>query len=317
MSELRWNALTASWVATAQWRQERTFLPADAQCPLCPAREGAQTGEIAQEHYEIAVLENRFPSLALPAPEPALAATPAFAVEPARGVCEVVLYTDDHHASLGSLSQQQLRNLVAVWTDRFQELAAKPEIRCVFIFENRGVEMGVTLHHPHGQIYAYPFVPPVIAAEAAACESYQAQHGRCLLCVQRESEVAYRERVVAASEHFTVYVPFAARWPFEMHVVANAHVSSLPEFEQAQADDLAAMLKRVAQCYDALFSRPFPYVMAIHQQPVAHFHVEFYPPLRTASRLKYLAGSELGAGMFINDTLPEESARALRAVFPS
>jgi UDPglucose--hexose-1-phosphate uridylyltransferase len=182
------------------------------------------------------------------------------------------------------------------------------------IFENRGVEVGVTLHHPHGQIYGYPFLPPIPALEQEA----DLRLGGCAPCTLMKRELEDARRIVHQNESVVAYVPYAARWAFEVHVVMREHRPSLLASQAAELRDLAQALQAIARGYDALFDRPFPYVMVVHQAPTTaaaadgHLHVEFYPPLRTADKLKYLAGSEQGAGTFISDTLPEESAGMLR-----
>jgi UDPglucose--hexose-1-phosphate uridylyltransferase len=187
-------------------------------------------------------------------------------------------------------------------------------------FENKGDEVGVTLTHPHGQIYAYPFVPPVPAAELEQARAHREAHGTCLLCALAGREEADGRRIVAANDDWVAYVPFAARWPYETHVVARRHIALLTHLRPSERRALARLLKALLVGFDRLFDRSFPYIMAVHQAPVdpathadAHLHVEFYPPLRSAEKLKYLAGSETGAGMYIDDTLPETTARALRA----
>jgi UDPglucose--hexose-1-phosphate uridylyltransferase len=214
------------------------------------------------------------------------------------------------------LTRERAQALMWVWRHRYAELGARADVEYVFIFENRGVEVGVTLHHPHGQIYAYPFLPPVPALELAADERL----GGCAPCELLGRELDDGRRVVYENEGVVVYVPYAARWAYEAHVVMRAHRPSLLECEPAELGALADGLQALVRGYDALFDRPFPYVMAVHQAPTGdaargqgHVHVEFYPPLRTADKLKYLAGSEQGAGTFISDTLPEESALELRA----
>jgi UDPglucose--hexose-1-phosphate uridylyltransferase len=182
------------------------------------------------------------------------------------------------------------------------------------IFENRGVEVGVTLHHPHGQIYGYPFLPPVPKLELAA----DWRLGGCAPCELLRRELEDGRRIVYENEAVVAYVPYAARWPYEAHVVLREHRPSLLDCEAEELRLLAAGLQALARGYDMLFERPFPYVMVVHQAPTGgaatgkgHLHVEFYPPLRTAEKLKYLAGSEQGAGTFISDVLPEESAAGL------
>jgi UDPglucose--hexose-1-phosphate uridylyltransferase len=295
LSELRFNELRGEQVAYAIHRQERTFLPAREHCPLCPTRPGGPPTEIPLPAFEIAVFDNRFPAFEAP-----------------HGAAEVVVYSDRHDGSFGTLPPRRAEDLMWVWRQRYGELGARADIEYVLIFENRGVEVGVTLHHPHGQIYGYPFLPPVPALELAADERL----GGCAPCELLRRELDDGRRVVYANEALVTYVPCAARWPYEAHVVLREHRPSLLDCEPAELGLLAAGLQALARGYDALFDRPFPYVMVVHQAPTdgrdqGHLHVEFYPPLRTAHKLKYLAGSEQGAGTFIGDVLPEESAAAL------
>ncbi len=300
MSELRYNELRGEQVDYAIHRQERTFLPPRDHCPLCPTRPGGAQTEIPLEHFEIAVFDNRFPAFEAP-----------------HGAAEVIVYTDDHDASFGSLPAERAEDLMWAWRHRYEELGAREDVDYVFIFENRGVEVGVTLHHPHGQIYGYPFLPPVPALERAADE----RRGGCAACALLAEELADGRRLLYDNGSVVVYVPYAARWAYEAHVVLREHRPSLSDCDGEELRLLADALQTLVRGYDALFARPFPYVMAVHQAPTAraapgaargHLHVEFYPPLRTAEKLKYLAGSEQGAGTFISDTLPEESAAALR-----
>ncbi len=301
MGELRFEELRGEWVDYAIHRQERTFLPAEDHCPLCPTQPGGAGSpetEIPFPAFEIAVFENRFP-----------------AFEPPRGAAEVVVYTDQHHGSFAALAPERAQALMWVWRQRYEELGAREDVEYVLIFENRGVEVGVTLHHPHGQIYAYPFLPPVPALERAA----DVRLGGCTPCALLQRELREGSRVVYENGEVLAYVPYAARWSYEAHVLLRAHRPSLPHCTPAELDSLAAALQALTRGYDALFERPFPYVMAVHQAPTGsggeqegHLHVEFYPPLRTAEKLKYLAGSEQGGGVFISDTSPEESAVALR-----
>ena len=223
----------------------------------------------------------------------------------------MVVYTDRHDDSFGTLAPARAEALMWVWRERYQELGAREDVEYVMIFENRGVEVGVTLHHPHGQIYGYPFLPPVPRLELAA----DARLGGCAPCALLGRELEDGRRIVYENEGVVAYVPYAARWPYEAHVVLREHRPSLLDCEAEELRLLADGLQALARGYDMLFDRPFPYVMVVHQAPTAgasagagHLHVEFYPPLRTAEKLKYLAGSEQGAGTFISDVLPEESA---------
>jgi UDPglucose--hexose-1-phosphate uridylyltransferase len=306
VSELRFEELRGEEVVYAIHRQDRTFLPTRDHCPLCPTRPGGPATEIPLAAFEIVVFDNLFPAFEAP-----------------HGAAEVVVYSDDHDASFGTLAAERAEALMWVWRHRYLELGAREDIDYVLIFENRGVEVGVTLHHPHGQIYGYPFLPPVAGHELAADERLAG----CAPCTLLRRELEDGRRVLHENECVVAYVPYAARWAYEAHVVMRAHRPSLIDCEPGELRLLAAALQALVRGYDALFDRPFPYVMVVHQAPTAggsgtaasgaparhgHLHVEFYPPLRTAGKLKFLAGSEQGAGTFISDTLPEESAAQLR-----
>lgn len=324
MSELRWHPVLREWVATATQRQDRTFLPPRDYCPLCPTEPGGFETELARPDYQIAVFENRFPSLRREPPEPAVSPDGPFDVRPAEGVCEVVVYTPEHETTLAQQSVEHIRRLIAVWTDRYCELGALPYVQYVFIFENKGEVIGVTLNHPHGQIYAYPFVPPIPARQLASSRSHMEEQGTCLFCDLLQRERTDGRRVVVEDEETTAVIPFYARWPYEVHITPRRHVGSLAELSDSQAWSMARVLKQVLVGYDNLFGFSMPYILAMLQAPTdggehpyAHLHIELYPPHRTATKLKYLAGSETGAGSFINDSLPEEKAAELRGVLPT
>jgi UDPglucose--hexose-1-phosphate uridylyltransferase len=321
LNELRWDPTLREWVAYATRRQDRTFLPPAEYCPLCPTRPGGFPTEIERESYDIVVFENKFPSFARDAGVPDEPGTPLTPTAPGRGVCEVVVYSDDHDATLASLGERRIRNLIEVWADRYGELGAREEVRYVFIFENKGEAIGVTLHHPHGQIYGFPFIPPRPAKELQAAREYGEQNdGSCLHCDVLAQEQEDGRRVVVKGEHFTAFIPFYAHFPFEVHLYAGRCAPSIADLDAGERRDLASVLERLLVGYDDLFGFSLPYMMVMHQAPtdgddydgIAHFHIEFYPPNRTGEKLKYQAGSETGAGAFIMDVLPEESAETLR-----
>ncbi len=325
MNQLRWDPTLREWVAYATHRQDRTFLPPAEYCPLCPTKPGGFPTEVPREHYDIVVFENKFPSLSPDAQEPEEKGTPLTPTAPGRGVCEVVLYSDDHAATLAGLSERRIRNLIEVWADRYAELGSREEVRYVFIFENKGEAIGVTIHHPHGQIYAYPFVPPRPKKELEAALEHKTHSGRCLHCDLLSQEHEDGRRIVAKGEYFSAFIPFYAHFPFEAHVYSRRCAPSIADLDAAERWDLARVLKRLLVGYDALFGFSLPYMMVMHQSPtdgedyegVAHFHVEFYPPNRTADKLKYLAGSETGAGAYVVDVLPEQTAQTLREAIES
>jgi UDPglucose--hexose-1-phosphate uridylyltransferase len=309
MPDLRFDPIRREWVAYATERNDRTFLPTDF-CPLCPSGAGGAS-EVQLDTFEVVVFENRFPAFGPDRNSDRV-------VRPPSTGCEVVVYTPEHTMTLAQLPVDRVRLLIDVWADRYQELGARTDVAYVYIFENKGEEIGVTLHHPHGQIYAMPFVPPFAAAELQAARDHRKSTGRCLHCDELSSELD-GPRLLFADDSMAAFVPNAARWPYEVHVYPRRHVGSIGDLDAAERADLASALLRVAGTYDKHFGFSTPYVMAMHQAPTdgqtwpeAHLHIEFYPPHRRADRLKHLAGVELGAGTFVNDTKPEDTAAQLR-----
>lgn len=315
--QLRWHPLRGEWVAYATHRQRRTFLPPPDFNPLAPTRDAAAPTELPAGDYDVAVFDNRFPTFS------ALAGGdgPAGATRPATGACEVIVYARDPAASLGALPLEHIELIIAVWADRYRALGARDDVRYVLPFENRGVEVGVTLPHPHGQIYAYPFVPPIPARELEQQRAWRAEHGRGLLEDFFAAELRDGRRVLFADDHALACVPACARYPYEVWVAPLRAAPSVADLTDAERASLARALKTVLLTYDALWARPFPYAMVLHQAPTdgarhpwAHAHIEFYPPYRLRDRLKYVAGAELGSGVYGNDTLPEDTAAELRAL---
>ncbi len=309
MPDLRFDPLRKEWVAYATERNDRTFLPTDF-CPLCPSGVGGNS-EVPLDAFEVVVFENRFPAFG---PD----RNGGRPVRPPTTGCEVVVYTPEHQMTLAQLPVERVRLLVDVWADRYAALGSRPDVAYVYIFENKGEEIGVTLHHPHGQIYALPFVPPFAETELRAAREHRASTGRCLHCDQLEVETE-GPRMLFAEGSVAAFVPHAARWPYEVHVYPRRHVGSIADLDDTERWDLAEALLRVTGTYDQHFGFSTPYVMAMHQAPTdggarpeAHLHIEFYPPHRRGDRLKHLAGVELGAGTFVNDTKPEDTAAQLR-----
>jgi len=315
VTELRWNPTLGEWVSTASHRQDRPLMPSD-WCPFCPG-----SGRVP-DHYDVYIYPNDFAAFTIPPPEPAIQGDDFYRVRPSLGRCDVVLYHPDHNTSLPQLSLHHVTLLVRLWRQRFAELARTRGIRYVLIFENKGAAIGVTMPHPHGQIYAFPFIPPRIARELRMARAYRQSHRRCLYCDILARERRDGRRLVAENAAFTAIIPFYARWPFEVHILARRHVTTLEDLKSAEERQLAEILKWVTLKYDNLYGFSFPYMMLLHQAPVKgkyphyHFHIEFYPPHRSRDRLKYVAGVESGAGTFLNDSLAEEKAAELRAVAP-
>ncbi|MCA2958740.1 MAG: galactose-1-phosphate uridylyltransferase [Silvanigrellales bacterium] len=306
---LRYNAMRDEYVAISTSRNSRPFLPPKEYCPLCPARDSAFPTEIPETGrlYEWAVFENMYPALA-PRPD-------------GIGKCEVVLYSPHHDSTLAMEPLEHILGLMHVWRDRSKSLGALPFIRQVFIFENKGAEVGVTLHHPHGQIYAFREPPPFLAREHAAARAHFQTNGRCLVCDLAQNELETSSRVVLETPSLVAFVPYAARYPYEVHVTTKAHRPLFEALEDNELSELALLLKRLLFKYDALFGISLPYIMAHHQAESTepgdrtyHWHLEFYPPHRTRDKLKFLAGVESGTGFFVNDTSPEGKAAELRAI---
>jgi UDPglucose--hexose-1-phosphate uridylyltransferase len=315
---LRWNPLLGQWTAYAAYRQGRTFLPPPEYNPLAVTVDPAHPTELPDGDWEIAVFDNRFPALMWGAHAAPPASVPT---APGRGKCEVVVFTQDAGASLGGLAVERIELLLEVWAERTRELGAQAGIDYVLAFENRGAEVGVTLHHPHGQVYAYPVVPPVPARMGEVARLHLQQHGCGPLESLIASELQANQRLLYRGPHAVAFVPACARYPYEVWVAPTGRVERFTDLSGEQAADLARALKTVLQKYDGLWQRPFPYLMAWYQAPTDgqphpewRLHAEFYPPYRTRDRLKYLAGTELAAGLYAMDALPEDKARELQAV---
>jgi UDPglucose--hexose-1-phosphate uridylyltransferase len=323
---IRLDALTGDWVSIAGHRQNRTFMPPADECPLCPNGRGTVPSEIPADEYDVVVFENRFPSFAADSTVPGPSAGPLFSQAPASGRCEVVCFTSDHDASFSSLSPARARTVVDVWADRTRELSALDSVEYVFCFENRGKEIGVTLNHPHGQIYAYPFLPARTVQILQQATQHHDRTGRLLGADLLAAELAEGSRVVITGAHWTAYVPFAARWPVEVHLAPNRDVPDLVALDTAERDELAEvyldLLRRLDRYYEGPDGSPIalPYIAGWHQAPVNHgrdvsrLHLQVMSVLRAPGRLKYLAGSESGVAAWVNDVAPERVAARLREV---
>jgi len=328
-SVLRWDALTGEWVAIASHRNDRTFLPPADECPLCPTGRGRVPSEIPATDYDVVVFENRFPSLTGRAPasdeppvEPHVDGDPLWPQAPGVGRCEVVCFTSDHGASFASLTEHRARTVVEAWAQRTAALSELPGVQQVFCFENRGQEIGVTLHHPHGQIYAYPFVPPRTERMLALAQVHQQSCGGNLLRDVLDAERRAGTRVVLSGAHWTAYVPAAARWPVEVHLAPHRDVPDLPALDDAERDELAVVYRELLRRADRYFEgvTALPYIAGWHQAPLGpmralgRLHLQLFSVLRAPGKLKYLAGSESGMGAWVNDSQPEQIAARLREV---
>lgn len=318
---LRWHPLRGEWVTYAAYRQGRTYLPPPQYNPLAPTTDPAHPTELPAGEWDVAVFDNRFPSLG--DPPPGVAPPPDLIVptRAANGACEVVVFTQDPAASLGALPLDHIDLLLQVWGERTVRLGEREQVQYVLPFENRGAEVGVTLHHPHGQIYAYPVVPPVPARMQQVAAEHHAMHGEGPLATLIDAERREGVRMLYEGPHAVAFVPVCARYPYEVWVAPVRAVEGFAQLREDERADLARALKTVLLKYEGLWQRPFPYLMAWYQAPTdglrhpeMHLHAQLYPPYRTRDRLKYLAGTEIGAGFFAMDAMPEDKARELQQV---
>lgn len=313
MAELRRNPMTGEWIIIASNRQGRPTMPED-WCPFCPS-----FGNVPE--YEVYKYDNDFPVMSQEFSELSGMQGGIFEARPVYGKCEVILYHPNHTVTLPELPVSHIRKLVNLWCDRYRELSLDKELKYILIFENRGKEAGVTMPHPHGQLYAFNWIPAGIESELECAREHMKKTGNCLVCDLLKGEKEAGVRMVMENDTFAVYVPYATAFPFGTHVVAKRHVGSMNEFTDAEKDGLADILKRITGAYDSLYDKIFPYMMTMHQMPLHskedcyHFHIEFYPPLRKDGVQYFRASCETGASTYCNATAPEEKAEELRAAY--
>jgi UDPglucose--hexose-1-phosphate uridylyltransferase len=298
-SQLRFDRQTGQWVSIAPLRQDRTYKPSAQDCPLCPGPSG-RTSEIPAPSYDVVVFENRFPSLA------------------GDGRCEVICFSSDHTGTFAELAPAHAKLVVEAWRHRTADLMARSGVEYVFCFENRGEEIGVTLTHPHGQIYGYPYLPPRTATMLRQARAHVESTGHNLFADILADEVTDGARIVAGTESFTAFVPFAARWPVEVHIYPNRFVRNVVELTDAEVDGFVDIYLDVLGRFDRLYPAPLPYISALHQyndgpeQAEGYFHVELMSVRRSETKLKYLAASESAMDAFVSDVTPEDVAARLR-----
>ncbi|PMQ00953.1 MAG: galactose-1-phosphate uridylyltransferase [Dictyoglomus sp. NZ13-RE01] len=311
-SELRWHPFLKEWVIVAGKVQERPVLPAKNACPLCYG------GAEVPKPFDVAVFENRYPSLTKEVNDVTPFEDEIYKRRGGQGVCEVVLYTMDHDSALSRMPLEQIEKLVLVWEDRYKDLSSLPFVEYVQIFENRGEIVGVSLHHPHGQIYAMPFIPPIIEKEINSAKEFWNNYNKCLFCSVLEREVKEEIRVVYENKYFVAFMPYYGKFPFELHIYPKRHLGSLVEMTYAEKMYLAEIIQKITKGYDNVYGYNFSYMMLLHQKPSKgdypfyHFHIEFYSLHRDRDKIKYLASIESGTGTFVNPLSPEDSARLLR-----
>ncbi|WP_306514931.1 galactose-1-phosphate uridylyltransferase [Corynebacterium sp.] len=337
-SQLRQDPLTGAWYTYAAHRMNRTFLPPANENPLAPTRPGQLPTEIPADDYDVVVFQNRFPSLAKSelqagsGADSGSAGAPFVPTAPGHGRCEVVCFTSDSQASFRDLPFHRARTVVEAWAHRTKELSALPGIEYVYPFENRGEEIGVTLQHPHGQIYAYPFVPERAAQIAARAQEFREAQGGAdtgtsagtgpdLFDHILDSEHADGQRIVVEGEHFTAFVPAAAKWPVEIMLMPHRAVPNFAELTDVEKHELTRLYLDLLGRMDRFFPgvERTPYIASWNQAPVnapddGRLHLQLFSLMRSPGRMKFLAGSESGQGAWISDTTPERIAERFREV---
>lgn len=316
MSHLRWNPLLGTYNMVAPNRQHRPHLP-KGQCPFCPG------SRQVPDEYGVLLYPNDFPALSPNHPTPDTGPTDFYHTAKAAGHCDVVLYSSNHDKGLAQLSIEHVTSLVNLWADRFEELAKDEEVKYIFPFESRGEEVGVTIHHPHGQIYSYPFVPLKVKTELENSLIHYKSTGNSLLLDMVATEMQDGRRMITENEHFAAFIPWFNDYPYGVYIVNRQGKSSISDMDKKERINLADILRKVIGAMDTLFNKPFPYMMCLYQRPVNSpeyadanayypFHIEFYTPLRAADRVKWLASSETGAWAAANTLLVEDTAPQLR-----
>ncbi len=317
MAELRWHPLIDDWVMIASHRQGRPQMP-EGWCPFCPG-----SGRVPDD-YDVYAYDNDFPALSQHPPQPDNPKTNFYKTAEAYGKCEVILFSPDHRAILSRLPDDHVVKLIDLWTARYDELKKDEKIKYIFIFENRGEAVGVTMPHPHGQIYGYPFIPKKPELELVSARKHHEVNGSCIFCDMLKDEMESGDRVIFENDDFTAFLPFFTEYPYGAYIISKAHKQSINQFSTpSEKLNLAKAIKGVTGAFDALFGSPFPYMMCMHQEPVnsgdvgdiCHFHIEFFPPMRSANKIKFNASSETGAWAHANPTNPEEKAEELRVAY--
>ena len=307
-SELRYHPLRDSWSVYAAGRNKRTFKPGAASNPLAPTLSKTLHTEIPFTDFEMCVFENRFPAFdALASQTASLNGT---LISPAEGTCEVVVYSPETNGSLATLGQERRRLVLSAWIDRYEYLYTEDH-EYVLPFENRGDEVGVTLHHPHGQIYALPFIPEPQQKAVAAFESGYNLAGE-LIDWKDGYWIEETGGVVA-------FAPPFARYPYEVWLAPLDPVSGPWEFSEEQSDGFAHLMGKITELYDRFFDQTTPYMFSLQAAPKNHFQhfqftAQFYPLLRAPGRVKYFASLEQATGVYTVDVLPEDVATTLKSM---
>jgi UDPglucose--hexose-1-phosphate uridylyltransferase len=315
MQELRFNPLVGEWVIVSSATNERPTQPVD-NCPVCPNSLEFHSG------YDLATFDNRFPALSPLIEDVFQPDSGLLRNGIAAGKCEVIMYTSSHGLSVPNMDLAQLEKLVEMWCERYLEISSFRHIKSIFIFENRGKEVGASIQHAHGQLYSFPFIPRRLELKANSFTDYHRANHSCLVCDLLKDE-SYSRNIIFETTGFTAIVPYFSRFPYEIHLYPKRHVASLIDLIASEKRDLAYSIRHTVRLYDSIYNQEFPYMMTLYNPPVNtgriyddsyHFHIEFYPPKRAKDKLKWMASVETGTWAFVNPAEPEEIADFLRKV---
>ncbi len=309
LPHMRWHPIRKEWITYSSSRKNRTSFPPKKYCPLCPGKNLKFPTEIPFKNFEVAVFPNRWSSFNK---RGKVAKINKLKTKESKGICEVVVYSSKHTATIAEMTIKEIELLIRVWIDRYISLLKDNDVKYVLIFENRGKECGVTLHHPHGQIYGYPFIPSLINEEIKAFKKNN--------YIKELIKNTNKNNVLFEDEYFIALVPPYARYAYEIWTMPKKKHAGPWSFSKMEITSFALIINKIVKCYDSFINKRCPYIMGLHAAPKIndksfHFHVEFYPPLRYKNKPKILAGSESMAGVFIMDVLPEDSAKELKRFF--
>lgn len=315
MSELRYNPFLDTFTIVAANRQNRPHLPKD-YCPFCPS-----FGKVPE--YDVMIYPNDFPALSQNSSE--VESHSFFWKKEAYGACEVILYSPEHDKRFCQLSVNQICKIVDLWKERFNYYKNDHRIKYIFPFENNGEEVGVTIHHPHGQLYAYSWIPLKIKTELDNCLKFYQISQKPLIQFWIEKEIEEKSRIIYENDDFVALIPFFTDFPFGVHIIDKNLTPNIGEMSEYQLKKLSLALKYVTLAFDKIFEKAFPYMLCVHQTPVNDdfydeapkyysFHIEFYPPLREKDKIKWYASSEMGAGAATNTVLVEDTAQIMKNI---
>lgn len=319
MAELRYNPLLDDYVMVSADRSKRPDMPKDF-CPFCPG-----SGKVP-ENYDVLKYDNDFPILSENPPKPDSVGSEFYKTAQSYGKCEVILYSPEHFGKFYELELNHIEKLVRLWKERFLELKKDEKIKYIFPFENKGAEVGTTMPHPHGQIYAYSKMPLRLRLELDNSKRYFEKENINIFDQMIKDERAFGDRIIAENDSFIVFIPFFAAYPFGAYIVAKDNLGSFEDFSDKEISDFGEILRNLVGAFDKIYDKPFPYMMGIYQIPINsetysngekyyRFHVKFFPPLRGENSVKYNASSETGAWVHGNPRRVEDTAQELKEAF--